>query len=186
MEYFEYEKRNGILKHLPHNAVVAELGVYSGGFSSKITRLTKPKKLYLVDPYWRNQGLYYSYGRSKMDVFQMLVGRMKKWDKENVATIVIDFGCDFLQDMPDKYFDWIYLDTTHMYQDTLNELEIMHKKIKDNGYLAGHDWRDNPKHIHRGIKKAINEWLLIHTECELVIRDRHGQWIIKKNGHTCN
>ncbi|NQY10924.1 MAG: hypothetical protein HRT71_15615 [Flavobacteriales bacterium] len=41
--------RQELLKHLPKNGVVAELGVYKGGFSQEILEICKPSKLHLVD-----------------------------------------------------------------------------------------------------------------------------------------
>jgi hypothetical protein len=38
-----------------------------------------------------------------------------------------------------NYFDFIYIDTTHTYEQTLNELEISFLKCKVGGYVRGHD-----------------------------------------------
>ena len=38
------------------------------------------------------------------------------------------------------FFDFIYIDTTHQYDQTVLELELAYKKIKNNGIVAGHDY----------------------------------------------
>src|SRR3954447_5134945 len=42
--------------------------------------------------------------------------------------------------LPDCYFDWIYIDTSHTFDLTLQELRLSARKLKATGYLAGHDF----------------------------------------------
>jgi len=179
MRYLEHEHRQDILQYLPQNSVCAELGVYTGRFASMILRFSKPKRLYLVDPYWKiGHNDFWSKDNPERALSSAIV-RLRKWDNDNVAVLVTDFDYLFLQDLPDKYFDWVFLDSSHRYEDTLKELEIIAPKIKDGGFIAGHDWQDKIGHRHAGVKKAICEWLDIHSEYELIIRDSKTHWIIE-------
>ena len=183
MKYLEHKHRQDILQCLPSNAVCAELGVYMGRFASMIIRFLKPKRLYLVDPYWKIGSDAFWGKDSHEQALSSAIGRLKKWDNDNVAVMVIDFDFLFLKDLPDKFFDWVFLDSTHMYEDTLKELEVIAPKIKDGGFIAGHDWHDNTGHKHAGVTKAICEWLEAHPEYELIIRDNFSHWILE---HTPN
>ena len=75
----------------------------------------------------------------------------------------------------DNYFDWIYIDTSHSYMNTIAELNLYSKKIKQGGIIAGHDyiignWTDM---IRYGVIEAVyefcvnNEWEIIYITMEL-------------------
>ncbi len=46
--------RHELIKYLPRNAVVAEIGVATGDFSERILTVCQPKELHLIDP-WQHQ-----------------------------------------------------------------------------------------------------------------------------------
>ncbi len=52
-KYLESKSRTDILSYMPKNSICAELGVYEAKFAYWIIKNTNPKKLYLVDPYWK-------------------------------------------------------------------------------------------------------------------------------------
>lgn len=63
-------------------------------------------------------------------------------------------------DFPDQYFDWIYIDTTHSYALTKQELNLYARKLKPKGILAGHDytmgnWRAQ---LRYGVMEAVHEF----------------------------
>ena len=54
MTYLFNNKREDLLRFLPKNAVVAEIGVAHGDFSAQILEQSSPERLYLIDP-WVHQ-----------------------------------------------------------------------------------------------------------------------------------
>jgi len=177
----ELENRMDFTAFLPFNSVCAELGVFKGHFSAEILKRLNPKRLYLIDPYWKKYGDIFWNGKGTMDCWKCAVKRVRQNDINKVASMVVDNDIDFLKDLPDGFFDWLYIDSTHEYEDTLKELEIVSEKVKDTGLIAGHDWYDRPTHKHYGVHKAIEEWLLSNPQYELYLRDNKTQWIIKKS-----
>ncbi len=179
--YIKFNKREDFLSLLPKNSICAELGVYSGRFTIQIINKINPKKLYAIDPYWKAYGEKFWWNdKTTWDCFVKAVKRIQKCDKKNVVSFIIEKDIECLPDFKDNFFDWIYLDSTHEYEDTILELEIIKNKIKSNGSICGHDFRDNPKHKHFGVAKAIDEWLIKNQNYELYLRDNHTQWIIRK------
>ena len=169
------------MKYLPHNAVCAELGVYKGKFAKQILRHLSPKKLYLIDPYWKSYGDTFSWNDvSTEDALSEAIRRIRQYDTNNIAVIVVDYDYNFLGDLPDNFFDWVYLDTTHKYEDTLRELDLIARKIKDDGLIAGHDWHEEPKNKHYGVYKAMKKWLKLNPEYYFCYKDDRSQWILKK------
>jgi hypothetical protein len=80
--------------------------------------------------------------------------------------------------MPDRYFDWIYLDSTHSYEGTVKELDLIRTKLKRGAILAGDDWHDDPAHRHHGITKAVLE-AVSRGEYEEISRFPALQWAVR-------
>ena len=121
-----------MLKFFPKNGIIAELGVDKGDFSNKIISLTQPKKLYLID-IWDSE----RNNKNKMNYVK------KRFEKEiDAGRVVIIRGRSEkeLKKFENAYFDWVYIDTAHSYQQTVKELELCRLKVKDGGIIAGHDY----------------------------------------------
>ena len=56
----------------------------------------------------------------------------------------------------DGYFDMVYIDTSHFYEDTLVEVPAWLPKVRPGGIISGHDYL-TPTRKHAGVKKAIDE-----------------------------
>lgn len=180
-KYLEAKSRVGFLYYLPINSICAELGVYSGKFSYWIIKKVQPQKLYLVDPYWNLYGNEYPWNKkSTWNTFVSAVKIIQKYDVQKCSTFVIDTDIEFSKLIPDNYLDWVYLDSTHLYENTLMELDAIKSKIKSKGFICGHDWRLNPKHRHYGVYKAISEWLPKNKDFRLFLLDNYSQWMLKK------
>jgi hypothetical protein len=55
------------------------------------------------------------------------------------------------------------------YEHTAAELELLHKKRKSSGIISGDDY-DLTNHIHHGVYKALNEFILKYNY-ELIYAD---------------
>ena len=91
----------------------------------------------------------------------------------------VGFSQDVLKKFPDNYFDWVYLDSSHLYKQTLDELELLKAKVKDNGIISGHDWQPDPQKNHHGLYKAVNKFLE-KNPYEIIYLDQSTQWAIKR------
>ena len=139
---------------MPKNAIVAELGIDTGDFSKKIMTITNPKKLYLIDIWKTNR-----YNRNKMDYVK------KRFENDiNLKRISVIRGKseEELEKFDNNFFDWIYIDTTHSYLQTIKELNICRLKVKNNGIIAGHDYSKGNinKGLPYGVVLAVNEFCL--------------------------
>ena len=101
-----------------------------------------------------------------------------KVDSTLEARLDIAYDQDFLATLPDAYFDWIYLDTTHTYEQTRLELQLLQKKVKPSGVIAGDDWQPDPAHPHHGVYKAVQE-VIADGKYRILYADAHNlQWAI--------
>lgn len=179
MKQLVNKNRYDFLKEFNQGGICAELGVYKGSFSRSIFDWLKPKKLHLVDMWWLSGKKWGWSGESTFDAFFKVVREFEDELVNGQVEIDARFDDKFLLMMPDDYFDWVYLDTAHSYYQTSIELPILKDKVKDNGIIAGHDWRPNVDHKHHGVFKAINEFIE-KNDYEIILLDNHSQWAIKK------
>ena len=132
-----------------------ELGVAFGEFSEQILRMCTPKKLYLVDC-WDDE----RYVKGKQCVF-------KKFEQEintGIVEVLQGFSTQKLEEFKDNELDWAYIDTLHDYKTTKKELELCHKKVKDEGYICGHDYTkfNVYSRIDYGVYDAVNEFAVVY------------------------
>jgi hypothetical protein len=172
--------RSELLQVLPKNGVVAEIGVDEGGFSSQILALNNPKKLHLIDS-WSSQ----QYKHKKEKVLKRFISEINNGQVE----INLGLSTELYEKFPDKYFDWIYIDTGHGYQLTKEELICYQSKMKDGGIIAGHDfitWEYlgfNRYGVIEAVSEFCNEydWELIYLSMEVT---SHPSFAIRKISNT--
>lgn len=131
-----FERRNKLLKSLPKNAICAEVGVFKGELSKRILDITKPKKLVLIDAWSTdvmkdNSDVQNSFTQENFDeVYSNVLTKFAKYDH---VEIIRRNSIDGMKQFPDSYFDWIYIDASHSYQDVLSDLETAKAKVKHGG-----------------------------------------------------
>lgn len=166
-----------LLSLLPKNATVAELGVAAADFSEEIASICKPAKLHLIDV-WDSE-MYGTPLRNKVETI------FEKEISDGKVEINLGYSTEVVNDFPDRYFDWIYIDTDHTYKTTLLELMSYKDKMKANGIIAGHDFVKWVKHgIYRvGVKEAVSEfcvkegWEILYLTVE---HDSNTSFAIRK------
>ena len=144
--------RRSLLALLPRHGVVAELGVAAGDFSRQIMELCAPAQLHLVDV-WDSE----RYGET---LYQGVSQHFQQQLQRGEAVIHRQPSLAALASFPDQCFDWVYIDTTHSYELTREELRACAKKVKSSGIIAGHDyvqgnWRSQYRY---GVIEAVHEF----------------------------
>jgi hypothetical protein len=77
--------------------------------------------------------------------------------------LLIDDDLQALAKMPDGHLDRVYLDTTHQYEQTAKELQLLKVKVKPGGVIAGDDWQSDPSHRHHGCAEQCESSLIGRT-----------------------
>ncbi len=163
--------RGKLLRVLPHNGIVAELGVDEGNFSRRILELTEPRTLHLVD-LWGSDRFNREKERQVRTRFQAEI---------ETGQVVVHQGDSLthLGGFDDGYLDWVYIDTSHRYELTLAELELSRIKVKPGGIIAGHDFckGTTPHGDEYGVVQAVHAfchehgWAMIYLTLE-----EHMHW----------
>lgn len=143
-----------LLKLLPSNAIVAEIGVNEGDFSEHILKICEPQILFLIDV-WASK-------RYHGGLFEKVKNRFSNQLVKGQIEIIRDLSFGAIASCPDQTFHWVYLDTDHTYDTTRRELELLRPKMKPGGIIAGHDYIiGNWNAGHRyGVVEAVREFCI--------------------------
>lgn len=178
-----FESRdNDFLEWIPKGGVVAELGVETGSYAKKIFEVTRPKEFHLVDVWDSIIDPWPSREKQAENYKQIL----RNFENDiNKGRIIVHKGDDisYLQSLPDKYLDWVYIDSSHAYEHTLKELMMSDRKLKSNGFICGHDFVDNEfgRRSGFGVIKAVyqfintSDWQLIY-----LTKDKESTFVLKR------
>lgn len=175
-------RRRFVESMIPQGGVGAELGVHKGYFTKLLLEIANPKKLHLVDPWYLLTGEWTWAGgnRSTVDALRSIMKTFRDQLVDGTFVLNISDDLEFLKSVPDAYFDWVYVDTSHEYEHTKKELEILQHKVRADGVIAGDDWQTDPGHRHHGVCRAIREFLET-APYELVYQgDDDKQWAIRR------
>lgn len=180
------QRRIDFLSIMPKGGCVAEIGVHKGFFTNCILHQNKPDKLHLIDP-WYLIGKEWDWGEEVNQILNQstvdaLIGILDYYRKELIeGKLILHVGWseEVLAQFEDSYFDWVYVDTSHEYEDTFRELEILKSKVKATGVIAGDDLG------FPTVEKAVKEFakkedytIIYEGITDESITD--GQWAIQK------
>lgn len=153
------ERYEAIRPYLGANSVGAEIGVYKGGFGEFL--LPHCRKLYLVDPWYRLGGYWQSGlpNDSRAETVIEILTVYKADIDSGKIEVIVDYGANFLAGMRDRWFDFLYLDGSHEYEQTKKDLLQAMPKMKPGGVLLGDDFDPDPASNQHGVFRAVNEFI---------------------------
>jgi len=153
------KSRYHLLEFLP-NGIVGEIGVQSGNFSQAILEKNNPEKLHLIDS-WENN---YFDNNSNERQYNIVLKRFDYYIKDNIVEINKGFSENILKNFSDNYFDWVFFNKNDDYEKILENLFLIYRKIKDNGFIVGHNFFNENDNIKNAVNSFIEE-----TKSELLI-----------------
>jgi hypothetical protein len=138
-----------IQENVKKDYIVVEIGCWRGVSSELIANYCK--LLYCIDP-WE------PYEEQK-DINEVLKAE-KEFDERTKKYNVIKYKLkseDAVSFFEDKSIDLIYIDGNHTYECVKKDIELWKPKIKNKGYICGHDY------ILKEVKTAVDEIFYDHN-----------------------
>jgi hypothetical protein len=170
------------LERMPKGGVAAEIGVFRGEFTPHIVRVTAPRELHLIDGWWTLYGERYPDWGAYTDYGTLGTRDAYEEAKRRTEGMPVQFhvgdDLELLAGFPDAHFDWVYLDTTHEYEQTLAELEVLRHKVRS--VIAGDDWKEDPADPHHGLSAAVQDFCGRHG-WRMGPIDAFAQWSILRD-----
>ena len=110
-----HKNRLRMLEQLPKQGRGAEIGVWNGGFSEYILRVTQPEELVLIDPWDLIAEQSEEEQTHKKHADSEFMGEMygnvtSLYEHLENVRIIKGFSADVLATFDDDYFDWVYVD----------------------------------------------------------------------------
>ena len=135
-----------------------EIGSYIGESSLIISSFDFVKELTCIDPIINT---------ARQDVEECFRKRLYHYMKYNNLKVKFHqaYSEIFVHTVDDDSLDVVYIDGDHSYGSVLQDINLWYPKIKQNGFLCGHDYDPN----HPGVIKAVfdflakNKHLKLHT-----------------------
>ena len=145
------------------NITMLEIGSYKGESTSIFASTGLFSKITCLEPFEGNE--------EALDLLDDDWTRVKKefwtntrhWDNIN---LVQKFSYNAVDQFPNNYFDFIYIDASHKYKDIKSDINMYLPKCKK--IIGGHDYGNQ----HPGVIKAVNE---IFNYPDVIFDD--GSWI---------
>jgi hypothetical protein len=158
---------------MPKDSICVEVGVYTGDFSQMILEKINPALLYLVDP-WEigsdknSTEKHYTAEMSTIGVpvptaysdekaLEEIKQKFSSQIMSNQIKIKKGFSYEVVDEFPDNFFDFVYIDACHLYDSVKADLEMFLPKLKTGGLMCGHDYANV---YGFGVVKAVDEFII--------------------------
>lgn len=157
--WFDYEELYRMLaKEIPDGGRFAEVGCWLGkslaAFDSFVKEARKTIQLVAVDTFTgkpanaTHEAILFAHGGSVEKAFRANMEALGV----RVGILALDSARGALY-YPDRYFDAVFIDADHSYENVKRDIHAWQPKMKrGGGILCGHDY-DEP-----GVKQAVNEF----------------------------
>jgi hypothetical protein len=149
---------------IPKGGSYAEIGIFKGDLSKLLYSMLRPSCLVLLDLF---SGSGYSgdeHGNNLVECkLEDTFNDLLDYSKLNPGIVLMKGDSSSnLNTFSDNVFDMIYIDGDHSYEGCKRDLEAAYKKIKNGGWIMGHDYEMNMKKAKTvwsfGVRKAVDEF----------------------------
>lgn len=173
------KNRIELLEILPKNGVVAEIGVRKGVFAKYIYEISKPKKIYLIDCWEKQNGKYKIDSTNNQDHKKCYQEVLHNFGNYSNVEIIKKYSHEASKLFNENYFDWVYIDADHTYDSICKDLKDWWPLVKNTGYMCGHDYFTN---FWVDVEKAVNQFLINKNKHLYALTlSKYPSWCIKKN-----
>jgi hypothetical protein len=159
-----FENRNDMLKFYSKGGTILEIGVFKGDFFDYMVNNCSYDSMEGVDIF---EGSHCSGDHNGNNMHtanldeEYISLKYRYKDKDNI-NLYKGRSVEYLSKQEDNKYDIIYIDADHSYQAVKKDLIASYPKIKDKGFIMGHDYEINKKKCffnhNFGTKRAVEEF----------------------------
>jgi hypothetical protein len=141
----------------------AEIGVYRGDLSCRLLGANRNLFLYMVDPwaevesgnpYLETDDHISRFTQAEHDeVMRKALLNVSVFSEQcKVMRMTSECASRFIDD---SSLDFVFIDADHSYAGCSQDIALWYPKLKHNGLLSGHDYRDERNY---GVQRAVDEF----------------------------
>lgn len=135
-----------LLRGLGLNGFGCEIGVQRGHNAKQILSQWNGQKFYLVDLWVGRSARFYP-------------NIISHFSKISNVKIIKSSSIEASKMFTDSYFDWVYIDAAHDFNNVLADLVSWYPKVRSGGLIAGHDYTS--RRSHWGVRPALEAFLKV-------------------------
>lgn len=185
--------RYDLVKFLPSNGKVAEIGVAEGEFSRYLLA-TGQRELHLIDPWETQEGDYSkdpnNVDRSTQDIrYKNIIATFRSGIADKSVFVHRMYSNDAVNNFADGELDWVYIDGDHTYDGVYRDLVSYDSKVGDDGFICGHDYTNHAvaRSYKFGVVDAVNRFVSERGYSILVMTlENWPTYIIAKNAQAAS
>lgn len=160
-----------LLSKVPDGGTFVECGAWLGKSSSYLCDQAKDRiKVYIVDT-WEgspNETNNHQILVTQEDIYQKFLHNM---GYRKYTPLKMD-SCVAAATFEDNSLDVVYIDMTHTYEAVKQDIACWLPKVKDEGYIAGHDYAAYAPGVIQAVNEAFGD--------KVTVMDGNC-WIVKKS-----
>lgn len=165
-DMFDFEAFYDMIANgLSDGSRVIEIGLSNGRslvyLASKLRSLGKDCRVIGVD------SMAYGKDKQRNEIIQHIINSGEKIELFEMSSL------DASTMFPDGYFDFVFIDSSHTYEQTKAEIILWQRKLKDNRILAGHDYNFAEG---KEVLQAVNEILGVDNIITYPTRNDFHVW----------
>lgn len=161
----------------PSDSKFVEIGCWKGRSAAflavEMINANKGDHLWCVDT-WHGDTVYANQTKdmkeAKDSLFNIFLQNLES--VKHVITPSRKTSLEAAMDFPNEYFDAVFIDADHEYENVLADMHAWYPKVKIGGFFCGHDYPGWP-----GVVKAVDEFFKLKS---LKLEISEGCWISKK------
>ncbi len=163
----------------------AEIGVFAGDLSKRLLSQRPDLTLYMVDSWGANQKPEFLasddfHGTLTQDVQDGYAEftRIATSFAGDRAQIVHKLSADAVGDIADGSLDFVFIDADHSYEGCKADIENWYPKVRNGGFIGGHDYANGEHTFGPMVKRAVDEMIpALGLKLEL---DANYTWFARK------
>lgn len=159
-----FANRIDAIEMWPNGGHIAEVGVAFGDFSQAIIESARPKKFDAYDIFqmhdmeviWGHPSDYYFKGKTHKEFYEK---RFSDMMSSGSLRVFEGDGADEISGRDSQYYDVIYIDARHLYDEVLRDAKAAIPKLKPDGLLVFNDYTlyDPFLKTAYGVVQVVNE-----------------------------
>lgn len=168
-----------IFWQIPDKGLFCEIGCFAGKstayFASKIKNCNRDITFVVVDNFSELPANDYgvlSYQLETKTIKEVFIQNMKDLKLQDYIYLEEGDSVEVAGRYPNKLYDGVFIDGDHSYEGVLADIDAWLPKIKDTGFIAGHDI-DFPQ-VWRAVRERFPKFLVKNRSWFINLKDLNG------------